>query len=362
MFPNRILISLVYVLCLNGCLSIGTIGQSTGEMKEGITNSQFYKDAALFFPDPSVDDPNQLPKLSEEQFADLEGDLVERLRLVVRLHGKYDKAIKILFGDSVAGQPDVNLILTKRDVPEASTSPNGEIAIATRVIQSTLRSALVTEYEVEILLHRVKQDSKRSGKEYSTEEEKIAIDTYLLNRERLILTPDRSVWGDLYGKPSSKGGLDWHEVSRIYKELNNLVVRYDAQLLFLLAHEVGHVALGHFSSNPVRARLEDADDACKERRELEVAADLYATALITLATPGNAADDFFGVFGGTRVGEGFETFFKYTYDYAGFKSPKRAQVCSKYPLPAERLAKITQFYDQIRKEQIDAIMGRSSSP
>jgi hypothetical protein len=103
-------------------------------------------------------------------------------------------------------------------------------------------------------------------------------------------------------------------------------------------------------------RENDQKDDCSERRAIERAADIYAGILITRATSPNAMDDFLGLFGGPKVSEGFDTFFSYAYDYAGFKNADGTRVCVNYPSPGQRLAVIQNFYDKIREGQIDAII------
>jgi hypothetical protein len=350
------------VFQLAGCITVSVQGESTGQMKRMITESQFYRDAALFYPNGEVGDPEEIPPLKSENLRSLQRDLENTLKLVLRLHKAHREVLSTYFGDTAAELPQATVLVTNRDLPEAQTTSSGEIAIDVRVLQSMLRAALLTAYELEIQLHRVRTGAEFSAHRFSPEEEAIAINTFLSKRMRFDQTPSRSVIGDLTNadplRPSDSGPLDWFEMRDLIKEFSGIAVRYDTQRLFLLAHEVGHIVLGHFGLNPLRVtdRENDPEDNCSGRRAFERAADIYAGILITWATSPNAVDDFLGLFGGTTVNKGYETFFSYAYDYAGFETADGTRVCVNYPPPAQRLAGIRRFYDNIRNRQIDAII------
>jgi hypothetical protein len=350
-------------LLLVGCISVSIEGESTGQIKKKIVKSQFYKDAALFYPGEEVGDPRARPPITRDNLGSLQRDLENSLELVLRLHEAHRATLANYFGDAAAGLPRANVVVTDNDLPEAQTTASGEIIIDVRVLQSMLRAALLTAYEVEVLLYRLRTEADAPAHGFSPEEEAIALDAFLSKRARFDQTPGRSVIGDLMDsepqQASGSGPLDWFEMRDVTREFGGIAVRYDTQQFFLLAHEVGHIVLGHFGPDPfiVTDREHDpGDDDCSERRAMERAADVYAAILITWATSANAVDDFLGVFGGTKVSAGFETFFSYAYDYAGFNGAGSAPACVNYPPPAQRQAVIQRIYDQIREVQSDAII------
>jgi len=357
-----IVLMALFVFLLTGCISITTTGQSTGDMKDMISESQFYHVSKLFFPDDKVNNTHSIPTLDAEQLDFLQADLEKTLRLVLKLHNANHKKLRRYFGDNLLQSPEANILLTNLDLPEAQTVASGEISIDVRVLQSTLRSALLNAYQVEIDLHRIKTGADFSAQKYTAEEENIAVNTFLKTRKQLEQTPGRTIIGDLRHtdlKASQTGQLDWFEMNDVIKEFNKIEVRYATQELFLLAHEVGHIVLGHFEPNPfvVTDKENDPDvDACSLRRSLERAADIYASILITISTSGNVQADFLGMFGQSKVSSGFDTFFSYAYGYAGFQNAEGVQRCNVYPSPEQRLAVIMRFYDNIREEQIDAIL------
>lgn len=368
------LLAWVSVFQLVGCVTISVEGESTGQMKRKITESEFYRHAALFYPNQELVDPREIPPLNSEQERSLQDDLGQTLKVVLRLHKAHDEVLRAYFGDEAAELPEATVRVVNNDSPEARTTqagdPNsGNITIDVRVIQSMLRAALLTTYEVEIMLYCFRTDVECSAED-SFEIEAIAINTFLSKRTRVDQTPDRSVFGDLMNDdmPSSLaemremdadiGPLDWFEMRDVVKEFGGIDVRYDVQQLFLVAHEVGHIALDHFGPSPiiVTDRENDPEDGCSGRRAKERAADIYAGVLITFATPRNALADFLGAFGGTQVSAGFETFFSYAYDYAGFAAGRTTPTCVNYLPPAQRLAAIRGIYDSIRSGQVDAII------
>ena len=353
----------IFVSQLAGCVTVSAPGESTGKMKQTVIKSHFYRDAALFYPNEVMGDPEEIPPLSPQQLHSLQRDLEKTLKLVLQTHKAHREVLSTYFGDAAAELPQASVLVTNNDLPEAQTTSYGEITIDVSVLQSMLRAALLTAYQVEIQLHRVRTNTEFSAHGFSLEEEAIAINTFLSKRARFGQTPSRSKIGDLMNsnslRSSNSGRLDWSGMHALVKEFNGVAVRYDIQQLFLLAHEVGHIVLGHFGPNPliVTDHENDQEDNCSGRRAIERAADIYASILITLATTPNAMDDFLGLFGGPKVSEGFETFFSYAYDYAGFINADGTLICVNYPPPAQRLTVIRHFYDQIREKQIDAIIN-----
>ncbi len=322
-----------------------------------ITNSQFYRDSELFFPEDTVADPRGVPPpLTSLQRAALEADLNKQLNAVCKL-AKMPALMKLL-GELTPLPGQTRVVLTNFNAPEASTAEDGEISIDARVVQALLRSALVTQYRTEIELERLKADRPRSDP-FTADEERLAINTFLAARAHVRDAKGASMIGDVASWPedaSDDDAMDPLGLSLSSRNLSGLDVRYDSELLFLIAHEVGHLALGHYGPNPKVIEFEGVEDECAARRGKEAAADIYATSLVALGTPGNAAYELFGSLmeAGTTVGDGFDTFFQYAYDYAGFTSG--GSECHNYPPPAERLEVMQRLHQAIRKGQTDAIL------
>lgn len=343
------------LLCvLSGCIQFQVTGDSSGHMKREITESFLYKSAALFYPNPVVDDPRRTPTLSESNLEILEQELDDKLSQVLRAQRGQQELIAKVFGQSASKQPGVKLLLVNRDLPEARTTSDGEISIDVRVVQAMLRSALLIALRAEVDLHRLATATRTQfPNEFTIEEERLVVNTFLSKRERLDQTPSRSVLEDIENSdptmvPDGTGDMDSWEMRNLLIELNRVAMRYDAETVFLLAHEIGHVALGHFQENI--GMLE-----CSRRQSLESAADAYAVMLLTSATAPQAVADLLGMmgegFGYVRLFEGFDTFFSYAYDYAGFDQRN----CNYRP-PKERLEAVQEIYDAVRQRQIDAII------
>jgi hypothetical protein len=195
------------------------------------------------------------------------------------------------------------------------------------------------------------------------------VDHVLGMRKVLDQTHGQSIIGDLRradlterGKPSTE--LDWFGMFGLLNSFNRAAVRYDVQSFYLLAHEVGHLVLGHFAEVPivVRASENELMDECSFRRAKERAADYYATVLITLASAPQATADIipFEAFGSVPVFQGFDTFFEYAYGYAGFTTGTNASACN-YPSSLERLASVQSTYKDIRDVQIRKIYEKASN-
>lgn len=358
LLPIFVCLSLLQV---SGCITVSVQGESTGQMKKKVLESHFFKDAALFYPDEKLGDPEEIPPLKSKNILSLQHDLEDTLKDIFRFHKTHQQTLRSIFRDAVEGVPQATVIVTNNDLPEAQTTSSGEITIDVRVIQSMLRAALLNTYKVEVQLHRINTNSEISAHNFSPEEEKIAINTFLSKRSRFNKTPSRSLIGDLMKTdpltPSSSGSYDWFEMNKLIEEFDDIALRYEVQRYFLLAHEVGHLVLGHFGPAPflLTDKERDPEDDCAERRALERAADVYAGTLITLATHDYAMKDILGLFSRSKISDGFDTFFSYAYDYAGFKNTDGSQSCINYPPPEQRQTAVQLMYDEIRKGQIDNI-------
>ncbi|CAN5309337.1 hypothetical protein BH10PSE4_BH10PSE4_14240 [soil metagenome] len=359
---RRAVPALFAALGLSGCITYETTGQSSAQVKKQIVESQFYRDSALFFPADTVSDSREIPKLTPQQARALEADLNARLQQVRAMAA--GPTMGKIFGDQTPLPATTRIVLTDRNAPEASTASDGEITIDTRVIQSLLRAALVSQYDNEITLERLKTNDPRHDKIYTPAEEKIAIDVFLADRGRARRAPSRSVAGDLMAafrddEPGG-GGLDPFASVRQSRNLSGLDVRYDSELFFLIAHEVGHIALGHFGPHPIVVDTDPGEllDDCTPRRQMEATADIYASFLISIATASNATDDFLGGFGGAKVGDGFDAFFQFAYDYAGLSTGSGGR-CQNYPPPAARLETLRSFYKLVRDQQIEAMVTQA---
>src|SRR5260370_41878062 len=77
-----------------------------------------------------------------------------------------------------------------------------------RVIQPRLRSALAKQYEVEIELARLKANRHAVNGDYTPDEERIAIDTFLAQRVSVRTSPGRSLLGDAMAFDTPRAALD----------------------------------------------------------------------------------------------------------------------------------------------------------
>lgn len=366
----RVLAACLLLCGLTGCVSYSTTGQSTGQMKQQINDSLFYKSTKFFYPGDAPDNPRQIAQMTLADLVALESEFDARLKQVVGLHVGNREILAKVFGEAVAKKPVAKLQILNRNLAEAQTLADGEINIDVRVIHAMLQSSLLVAFEAEVSLQRIKTGKKiEKLTNFSPDEEKLVVDHVLGMRKVLDQTRGQSIIGDLRradlaerGKPSTE--LDWFGMSSLLNDFNRAAVRYDVQSFYLLAHEVGHVVLDHFGEVPVvmPASEDEVMDECSLRRAKERAADYYATVLITLASAPQATADIipFEAFGSVPVFEGFDTFFEYAYGYAGFKTNTNASACN-YPSPVERLASAQSTYKKIRDVQINTILKKADT-
>jgi hypothetical protein len=232
------------VTFLAGCSTI----QSSAETRRTIMESQFFRDSSLFFPEDSVADARCAPPpLTSRQRAALEADLNRQLATVRKLAEA--PVMAELFGELMPIPRRTRVVLTNFNAPEASTAEDGEIAH--RRPRGQGAAALCAGNAVSDRdRHRSRQERPPLLRSLHCRRGVLAINTFLAARARARDTEGHSLLGDAMASTrqgaNNDDTMDLFGLSERRRDLSGLDVRYDSEMLFLIAHEVGHLALGHF--------------------------------------------------------------------------------------------------------------------
>ena len=132
----------------------------------------------------------------------------------------------------------------------------------------------------------------------------------------------RRLLGDLLSDDSS-----WFRLSDVSAMSVQLERAYWNSVRFLIAHEIGHIALGH-----------DPDERGESPLHREFAADRFAISALTGGEGGEAVQRVQRQFLNSLIGnyDGFVIYLAYTYDLIKFH--QNPSTTAAYPSPSERLA------------------------
>jgi len=316
-------------------------------MKKGMLNSFLFRSADIFYPDGPPTDPDRLPDLKPQQVGEIEAIFAATVDGLKKLHVQQRDALSGVFEYSVPANLKTQFTLTNTGQPYARIDPKGDILIDVKVAQAIYRTALLAGLKDEGVgdLRFMDWDKENLGKRATTEAEHI--EQFLMLKQKVVALPGRTMIGDFAGMfkdDSFKGG--WHEMARLGMISVTVERHYFGPIQFLLAHELGHSALGHLEK-----RKSIADDDCEALQDMELEADAYASFLLSsaMAKSGLLGFDFFGIdFFGIKDSIGFEDFFKYTYELSGFERTTGAQTCGHPPI-GDRLKVVEAIYKAIQE-------------
>lgn len=353
-------------LVVAGCT---TTGQSSDEMKKAVSDSFLFQSAPIFYPNGVPAAAEDLPVLPSAQRAKI-AQMYERTVSDVRnAHAKYATSLSTVFGRPIALAIDVHVIITNSGKPAAHIESNGDLSIDTKVAQAIYRAALLAGLDKEDTFFHARQGKPRSPKEQLE-----AISQFFELKRQLETAQTHGMVGDLYeassmafsevrGRDSDMRKASWFSVTDIAMKSQVAQNHYYGQMRFLIAHELGHSVLSHFT----RIRTISPAD-CGSIQALEFEADLYAAILYAVSTPELAIFEGGPMAGfGMDAGEsddpgmlglgalsGFEDFFTYSYDFSGFMAQGGGSTGCGYPDPDLRRKAVSAPYKAIRKTQSEA--------
>ncbi|NYT39900.1 hypothetical protein HZY97_03960 [Sphingomonas sp. R-74633] len=318
-------------------------------------NLTLLRSGAVFYPDTQPIVPGALPAL-EDVSINLIGSIMnvelERIRNAQRVHAAM---LGRAFPGHDALRVPMHIVPTDNGVASAQADTGtGAVMVDVRIIQAAYRAALIMVFAAE--------DDLPSSVDTPAKREAYAFNAFANYRARLRRLRSFALGDDLTGarlgmsvlgndadrdRAIAQAGAMFDralEESSTIMESKSLERAFLGAIRFMLAHEAGHVALGH-STSPAN---------CDEALANEAAADRYAVLVSDLADYGRipgiivarGATDHSVQFVTplesmvTDPSDGAHQFFGFAYGLAGLDTRLRAVPGCSYPAPELRLAEI----------------------
>lgn len=303
-------------------------GKSSEDMKNAIMNSYLFKTTDIFYP-AGTKQVSGFPQISESGLGYLETGLQQMLKVIIDLHKRNADAIGEIFKRSVPSSVQATVMVDNLNKPIAQGVVNEkrilEIRIDVHVLQATFRGSLLT-----VARDRPPMSLEPSAEEAKADEHLIL--DFLEFKRQVAESKAGSMWGDFKDKDDR-----WSKMLQLAQHSDAAQNIYVGTLMFIMAHEIGHFALGHHQHNCDPSQCEGFS-----RDELD--ADNYAGYLLgAWLAPKNAVDEMtaglFRALDPTHQERlsGFGTFFTDTYSRVGFVDPSQSSCRCAYPDPKLRI-------------------------
>ncbi len=339
-------------LLASACISVE--GQSSGEMKQSMVRSFLFQSADVFYPGGVLGEPGTLPTLGRAQIGEIQTSFESISQTLQAEHKTSKAALEQLFRRSLPNEIKTRVAIVNTGTPIARIGAQGNIDVDAKVAQALFRTALVAGLRKGSFMSVTRGRSDSTPK---TETESIA--EFLKFKHDVESAQGKSMVGDMVSALRDDENGSWFKMVDLAEVSRNVELHYFGPIRFMLAHEMGHVALGHYD----RLRT-TADNDCAALKAMETEADAYATMLLSLQLARGGAMSF-GGFGGDMFGfdalTGYEDFFKLTYEMAGFERAGVAADCS-HPPAAERLASARKIHEGVQQgvnEAMNAAVDRA---
>lgn len=320
-----IMLCLFVVGMLTGCITVE--GQSSGKMKKTLEKSFLFTSAKSFYPNGVTDSPEKLPELDSEAVKNITSTYQRILESMLKQHENQNHQLGVIFQRPLDKTLRSRVVISntpfERGLPLARMEADGSLVLSTKVAQSMYRTAILYGMTSEEPggMRFMSNDIKLFGKRAETEKE--LIEQFNLLAKKVSEVKGKSILGDvidIVGSAIEDEDEDttWSVMADMGMTSTIVEQHYTAPIRFLIGHELGHTALGHFSSSAMTSV--GVDQALCQRQEME--ADIYSFALMTttpeyqqvLASGVAGLGDSFFLFGHNE-------FFGSTYDLARFAPP-----------------------------------------
>lgn len=311
-------------LALSACISVE--GQTPKQIKKSFLESSTVRSVAWFYPRGVPQDMNTYVAPTAEAQAAIRSHLEQLGNALAKLHKLRRPAIERLLGMPTAPEAKGTIRLSKVPAPIAKIGPKGEIQISYLVLQAILRGALledVVEKTDSMDSHRfgdddskyVFNDSLQPQNATPEQQRGLANVVDLIAQARSAKAPGAlgAIWASAHADDLEDD--PWFKLVDLQDQLSKVESSYAGAIMFLIAHEQGHIVLGHYD------RLNSQTDStsyCATQVELEKEADDYALVLLSLTAADMPLPDWIYQ-GRSGALTGYRNFLQYSYPLAQFR-------------------------------------------
>lgn len=337
----RIWAAFVFVnilIFISGCVENSSfIGDCTAETKAKIQNSLMFISADVFLP---AGEPVNFEKLPDKKLRSLHSRLQEILTQICERHNLRHEKISIYISLPLRQNIESRLILTNTGKPLIHVEVNGDVVLDLRVLQALYRSALITGLEG-VAIDEVEVKAKEKP-EHERIEEFVRFKNKVENTSafpKWLDTVDFIIDALFLNSMSEWTCSQWDDFASTAAVIDE---RYSGTILFLFAHEIGHLSIGHLDAPPT-----EEDPNWLTRIELQ--ADRYAATILNDAYLGE--NIFAGQEKVTFIMSGYELYFQLAEKMVGFHEDSTVEG-RLYPTSKQRINAAREIGERVIVERL----------
>lgn len=337
----RLFVSVLVALACCGC---AVKGQTASEMKHALQESFLYRSATAFADGTSgpFDATGRLTGAQKKVIVDQYQLLVKSL---LALQVKHQAELQTAFPSMRQTRLKPRVVMSDSDLAAPRVNQQGEIFIDIRVARLMFRDAVLTSMKSGGLGAPGFMDGWTKYCDTRPASDAEYLNCFLRLKTRIDNIREQGVLGMLFDKDTWNMTDDapWFLAADLGIQSTGLQARYSGVLMFLTAHELGHVLLGHLEAEQAGRLVTSGQRMAAERQ-----ADDFAVTLMALATSDLALFGGFSMFDFASIATGYDDFFRHTYANAQWSN-----AADSHPAPAERLRRATALHEEIRGRQMD---------
>jgi len=296
-----LLVPLAGLLFSAACITIEVNGDSPRIIKKRIEAAPAFQHSGMFFPDGVPEQPDSLPELGRQEVRRIRRTLNDHVKALVDHHSRRCEWLAGQLGLPLTPRLKQRLTVTNTGAPVAEIDEDGNLSVDVKVVQAIFRASLV-----EGLSERGGR-FERSQAEAPQRSETELLSHFMRLKKEIEETPGHTMLGELVFDDDS-----WFTMTDLSEVLDRVQRRYTGTLLFLLSHELGHIALEHHA-------VQVADETHFQRLELQadaygalIVADIFRNPILVEEVMGIRSSEAHEL-------AGYHDFFSYAYERAGFR-------------------------------------------
>ena len=335
------------VLAIGACIVLPTaevdgISTSSRKIKKRLLDSTLFHTFNAFYPDGVVRFPyDKFPESNGVAVRYLQSQIQDVIAGLERFAAIDNDELSRWSGKNLQKQPRLQLELGNYGSAICRVDPKGRLLIDSRVVFAIFSASLRESRRTDVL-----SSLMPTAPEDATDPSSVdLINSFVGEIERVKAAKGGTALHDVIN-----GGSDLMKMDALSAATERTDFVYAAAWLFVIAHEMGHLALGHTAD-----RGHEEDCSTFSARELD--ADRYAAIVGASVTGGYAIFDAIGLenYQALELARGYEVFLGLAYRRSGLGVFEPRGECT-YPDPESRIQAAREVVRKILKERGDEII------